>query len=362
VGTNGKGTTAVSLAAALEATGFPSGAYLSPHVLSYTERVMLRGAYVSEERFAAAMGKAIAVADANGVPASQFELLTAGALGLFAEEGLSWGLLEAGLGARHDATTAAAPEAVVLTNVGLDHTEYLGETVEEISHEKLASLAPGAVMILGTDDPRVAEIARQRCKEIDACLVEAGAGSPLSADLPPYVARDARLGLRSAEVLLDRTLTAAERERVVRGIPGALPGRFEAFEVRGVPVVVDGAHNPAGMEAALEAVRSLYGERPLGVVFGVLRDKDVGSMLTGLRKQARVLVLTRPEGEGAADPAHLMREHGPRDREGRRARVEADIVRAVEEVAEEIRVHSGVVLVTGSLRTAAPVLRWLHER
>jgi len=81
-----------------------------------------------------------------------------------------------------------------------------------------------------------------------------------------------------------------------------------------------------------------------------------------LRKQARVLVLTRPEGEGAADPAHLMREHGPRDREGRRARVEADIVRAVEEVAEEIRAHSGVVLVTGSLRTAAPVLRWLHER
>ena len=84
MGTNGKGTTAVSLAAALEATGFPSGAYLSPHVLSYTERVMLRGAYVSEERFAAAMGKAIAVADANGVPASQFELLTAGTLGLFA--------------------------------------------------------------------------------------------------------------------------------------------------------------------------------------------------------------------------------------------------------------------------------------
>jgi dihydrofolate synthase/folylpolyglutamate synthase len=362
VGTNGKGTTAIALAAALETAGFPVGAYLSPHVLSYTERVMLSGKYLSEERFAAAMGKIMEVADTNDVPASQFELLTAGALKLFAEERVAWAVLEAGLGARHDATSAADQEAVVLTNVGLDHTEYLGETVEEISHEKLASLAPGAVLILGTDDPRVAEIARHRCKEIDACLVEAGAGSPLPAYLPPYVARDARLGLRSAEVLLDRTLTAAERERVVRGIPGALPGRFEAFEVRGVPVFVDGAHNPAGMEAALEAVRSLYGERPLGVIFGVLRDKDVGSMLTGLRKQARVLVLTRPEGEGAADPAHLMREHGPRDREGRRARVEADIVRAVEEVAEEIRAHSGVVLVTGSLRTAAPVLRWLHER
>ncbi|MCA1687510.1 MAG: bifunctional folylpolyglutamate synthase/dihydrofolate synthase, partial [Actinobacteria bacterium] len=147
VGTNGKGTTAVALAAALEAAGLPSGAYLSPHVLSYTERVMLRGRFVSEERFASAMGGVMDGADANGVPASQFELLTAGALKLFADEGLSWAVLEAGLGAREDATSAAAPEAVVLTNVGLDHTEYLGETIEEISDEKLASLSAGAVLI-----------------------------------------------------------------------------------------------------------------------------------------------------------------------------------------------------------------------
>ncbi|HEX2181211.1 MAG TPA: cyanophycin synthetase [Rubrobacteraceae bacterium] len=364
VGTNGKGTTAVALAAALEAAGFASGAYLSPHVLSYTERVMLRGAYVSEERFAAAMGEAIEVADANGVPASQFELLTAGALKLFAEEGLSWGILEAGLGARHDATSAAEPEAVVLTNVGLDHSEYLGETVEEISREKLASLAPGAVLILGTDDPRVAAIACERCEETGARLVEAAIGeeAPLSDDLPPYAERDARLGLRAAEVLLDRTFTGKERARVARSITDALPGRFEVHEVGGVPVVVDGGHNPAGIEATLEAVKSSYGGRPLGVVFGVLRDKDVGSMLTRMRKQARVLVLTLPEGERATDPAHLMREHGPRDREGRRARVEADVVRAVELAAEEIRDEGGVVLVTGSLQTAAPALRWLRAR
>ena len=129
VGTNGKGTTAVALAAALEAAGAPAGAYLSPHLLSYTERVMLRGEFVTEERFAAAMGGVMSLADANGVPASQFELLTAGALKIFAEDGLAWAVLEAGLGARYDATSAAAPGAVVLTNVGLDHTEHLGETV-----------------------------------------------------------------------------------------------------------------------------------------------------------------------------------------------------------------------------------------
>jgi dihydrofolate synthase/folylpolyglutamate synthase len=350
----------VALATAFEVAGLPSGAYLSPHVLSYTERVMLRGEFVSEERFAAAMGGVIGLADANGVPASQFELLTAGALKIFADEGLSWAVLEAGLGARYDATSAAAPEAVLLTNVGLDHTEYLGDTIEEISREKLASLSAGAVLVLGTEDPRVVAVARQRCEEVGARLVEAAAGeSP--AGLPPYAARGVRLALRAAEVLLGRAFTGQERARIASGVVGALPARFEVHEVRGVPVVVDGGHNPSGVRAALEAVRSAYGERPLGVVFGVLRDKDVGSMLSALRKEANILVLTRAEDERAAEPAHLMREHGPRDREGRQARVAADARDAVEAAVEKMRENGGVVLVTGSLYTGAPILRWLRE-
>jgi dihydrofolate synthase/folylpolyglutamate synthase len=366
VGTNGKGTTAVALAGALEKAGFQSGAYLSPHVLSYTERVMLRGEFVSEGLFAAAMGEVIAVADAGGVAASQFELLTAGALKLFADEGLSWAVLEAGLGARHDATTAAGPEAVVLTNVGLDHTEYLGGTFEEVASEKLASLAPGAVLILGTDDPSVVTLARERCEEVGARLVEippdTGAQTIREpAGLPPYAAHDARLGIRAAEVLLDRALTGEGRAQVARDLAGVLPGRFETHEVRGVPVVVDGGHNPAGVAATIEAVRSVYGERPLGVVFGVLRDKDAGSMLTALKREARVLVLTRPEGERAADPARVAREHGPRDCEGRGARVATDPVEALKVAVRELEEMQGVVLVTGSLYAGAPVLRWLRE-
>jgi dihydrofolate synthase / folylpolyglutamate synthase len=332
-------------------------------VLSYTERVMIHGEYVSEERFAAMMGEVMRVADANGVPASQFELLTAGALKLFAEEGLTWAVLEAGLGARYDATSAAGAEAVVLTNVALDHTDYLGETVEEISREKLASLVPGATLILGTDDPRVVALARDRHAEVGARLVEIDpAGKPpISEELPPYAARNAHLGLRTAEVLLGRVLTDKERMLVAERVAGALPGRFEVHEVGGVPVVVDGGHNASGIEAALEAVRSAYGGRSPVVVFGALRDKDIVSMLTGLQKEAHALVLTLPEGERAADPAHLMREHGPRDREGRGARVVPDVVAAVQEAVEEARQVGGVVLVTGSLSTGAPVLRWLRE-
>ena len=360
VGTNGKGTTALALAAAFEEMGDPSGAYLSPHVLSYTERVVLRGRQVSEEEFASVMGEIIELADRHGIHVSQFEILTAGALRMFAEAGLSWAVLEAGLGARYDATSVAGSDTVVLTNVAIDHTEYLGETVEEIAEEKLASLRPGAMLFLGTDDERVVDTATRESNRLGARLVRVDYGGD-KYSLVPYAARDVHLGLAVAESLLNRTIPAGVKEKVALGIRGALPGRFEVHEVDGVPVVIDGGHNAAGLSAALAAVRSAYGERPLGVVFGVLREKDAASMLTGLRGDAHVIVLTRPESERASDPALLAREHGPLDRGGRRALVVQDPVEALGVAVEAVREVAGVVLVTGSLSTAAPVLRWLRE-
>src|SRR5215217_7957485 len=339
VGTNGKGTTALALAAALEEMGHPSGAYLSPHVLSYTERVVLRGSLVSEEEFAAAMGETIELADRKGILASQFELLTAGALGMFATEGLSWAVLEAGLGARHDATSAVGPDAVVLTNVAIDHTEYLGETVEEIAEEKLASLSSGATLFLGTDEQRIVDLAHSACRRLGARLVlpgEAGENVPLPG-FAPYVVDDVRLGLAVAESLLGRSLPAEVGLKVALGIGEALPARFEVHEVDGVPVVVDGGHNAAGLSAALTGMRSTYGERPLGIV----------------------IVLTRPESERAADPAHL--KHNLLDRAERRVLVVDDPVEALSGAVKAVREAAGVVLVTGSLFTAAPVLWWLRE-
>ena len=361
VGTNGKGTTALALAAALEEMGYPSGAYLSPHVLSYTERVVLRGDRVSEGDFAAAMGETIGLADRSGIPASQFELLTAGALGMFAAAGLSWAVLEAGLGARHDATSAVEPDTVVLTNVSIDHTEYLGETVEEIAEEKLAGLQPGATLFLGTDESRIVDLAYSACRRVGARLVlpgQVGENAPFPG-LAPYEADDVRLGISVAESLLERGLPAGVEQKVARAVGEALPGRFEVHRVEGIPVVVDGGHNTAGLSAALAGIRAVYGERPLGVVFGVLREKDAASMLAGLKGEADDIVLTRPESERAADPADL--EYGLPERGESRARVVEDPVEALGVAVEAVRGVAGVVLVTGSLSTAAPVLRWLRE-
>lgn len=308
---------------------------------------------------------------------------------MFRDAKLGWAVLEAGLGARHDATSAAEPEAVVLTNVGLDHTEYLGDTVEKIAEEKLASLRPGATLILGTDDPRVVGLARETAKKVGVSLVEhrepeedrqavsdaegkhdsrlptpdsLGRGDPSEAT---YLARNERLGARAAEVLLGRPLRRDERE-AARAVARAarLPARFEIHEVHGVPVVVDGGHNPEGLEAALGAVRTKYGGRPLGVVFGALKDKDVGSMLDTLKREAHALVLTRPASatDGRAlDPKRVEKEHDPRDAGGRRARVASDTGDALCLAVGEMEKVDGVVLVTGSLYTGAGVLGRLRR-
>ena len=136
VGTNGKGTTAVALTAALGEMGHPSGVYLSPHVLSYTERVVLRGRQASEEEFASAMGKTIELADKHGIPVSQFEILTAGALRMFAEADLSWAILEAGLGARYDAVATVATfstrlrDEIDLDSLQMELVAVVGSTMQ----------------------------------------------------------------------------------------------------------------------------------------------------------------------------------------------------------------------------------------
>lgn len=308
------------------------------------------------------MGRAIRVADEHGIEASQFELLTAGVLVMFAEAGLSWAVLEAGLGARYDATSAAGAESVVLTNVGLDHTEYLGETVEEISVEKLASLREETTLVLGSGDPVVQRVARRECAESGSRLVEAWDADLEPSEAPmlaPYARRNVALGLRAAEALLEHPLGPETSGRVVSE-PG-LPGRFERGEHRGVPVVVDGGHNPAGLVAALDGVDSVYPGRPVGVVFGALRDKDIPSMLRALKNRAGAVTLTRPRNGRAAEPEWMDHEFAPRDSGGRRAALEEDVGEALDRAVEEMRERGGVVLVTGSLYTAADALSYLRK-
>lgn len=378
VGTNGKGTASVAAMRAFGALGRRAGAYLSPHVRSYTERVMVGGEYISEEEFAGQMWKVINIADAAGVRASQFELLTVGAIDLFRERGVEWAVLEAGLGARYDATSAGESEMLVLTNVSLDHTAYLGESVEEISREKLAALRPGMKVLLGTEEEGVLRAAEAAAEEVAEAFAERAGAEPIEIEvftgrlsalrLPAYQRGPAALGVRAVEVALGASVGGEVLHRVVDDL--RLPGRFEVGEFRGLPVVLDGGHNPAGIRAALDSVRERFGEVPLVVVFGVLRDKDIRSMLDAVREEADGLLLVEVSGERAADPEWVLESFEAQDSSGRMGRVVPDVTEAVavaadmisETVAEvETKAESdavcgssaGVVLVTGSLYTCA---------
>ena len=311
VGTNGKSTTTRMAEALLGAEGMLVGAYVSPHVTGWAERIRIGGA---EADFEAAVARVRRVCEE--VEATQFEALTAAALAAFAEAGVDAAVVEAGLGGRLDATNVLRAPVVVLTSVGLDHTDVLGSTREAIAAEKLAVVQEGATVVLG--EPEWEELARAcgaarvvLTAQSNLALAAAAATELLGRDVDPGPAQDVRL-------------------------PGRLEQRGEApFELW------DGAHNMAGVGHLLPRVPS----RPYVVVASILGDKNVDGMLEALSVLGDTLVATSSQSARAL----------PADELARRGRPFFASVEAVDDPAgavgraRELAGPDGAVLVTGSL-------------
>ena len=256
VGTNGKSSVTRTIEALLTKAGTAVGAYLSPHVRSWGERIRIRG---EEADFEAAVARVRRQAEAVG--ATQFEVLTAAALTAFAEAAVEAAVVEAGLGGRHDATNVLRSPVQVLTNVGLEHTEVLGTTREAIAAEKLAVVKPGATVVLG--EPEWEGLAREN----GAARVIVAGRSNLA------------VAIAAAEALLDRPVDGH--------VDVELPGRLE--RVGDDPLELwDGAHNLAGLAYALPRLPSAR----YVVVASILADKDVDGMLAALSALGDRLVAT----------------------------------------------------------------------
>ncbi|MGN6430569.1 MAG: bifunctional folylpolyglutamate synthase/dihydrofolate synthase [Gaiellaceae bacterium] len=302
VGTNGKSTATRRAAAFLVGEGLSAGAYTSPHVSGWSERIQVGG---EDADFDAAIARVRPAAERVG--ATQFETLTAAALAEFAAAEVDVAVVEAGLGGRLDATNVLDARVVALTNVSLEHTEVLGETRDKIAREKLAVVAPGATVVLG--EPEWAGEARER-----------GATRVVHAE---------DIGRAAAEQFLGRELGG--------DVEVDLPGRLELREED----VFAGAHNPAGVAWLVERLpRNDY-----VVCAAVLTDKDVRAMLAALRTAGPTLVATQAESERSrpadalADAAREFFAH-----------VESvpDATSALQR-ARELAGADGAVLVTGSL-------------
>jgi len=315
VGTNGKSSVTLMTAALLEASGRTTGCYLSPHADRWSERVEIGGAEIGAEAFARAVSKVAGVVPAvekglrDDERVTQFEAATAVAFVALADAGVEVGVIEAGLGGRLDATNVLRSRATVLTSIGLDHTQWLGDTELEIAAEKLAVLRPGSTLVVGELSPEIDALAREVAAERGCPFIE---GQTSNAPRyrgaigtfrlrAPYLVRNLEVAIAAAEVVCG-PLGDEVVERAVRGLE--LPGRFE-LTGSDPPQIRDAAHNPDGAAALAEAIAAQSGERPVVACLAVLGDKDATGIIEALAPVLSAAVCTEiPPGrlEGAGRP------------------------------------------------------------
>ena len=320
VGTNGKSSVTRMTAALLREHGLRVGACVSPHVDRWSQRTLVQG----EEIDAAAWEQAVAqvAGAAEGVDRSleegdavtQFEAATAASFVALARARVEVAVVEAGLGGRLDATNTIPSRVTVLTSIGLDHTEWLGETEVEIAAEKLAVLRDQATLVLGEVSPEVTELAERTAAERGARLVRAPAdpGPEVQLRAPgEFQRRNFAIACTAAEAFLGR-LGSDAVERVAAAV--TVPGRLELVAER-PPTYLDAAHNPAGAAALAHSLPEVAAGRRVVGCLAILADKDAGEMVAALAPVLDRVVCTEL-------PAAALEGHG---RPGARSRPAAEL-------------------------------------
>ena len=311
VGTNGKSSTTRMISAILRLHGLRAGAYLSPHLVSYGERIRIDDADLDAAAFARAVQRTARAAElvehslADDELVTQFELLTAAAYSELGARGVDVAVIEAGLGGRYDATNVVPSKVQVLTSVGLEHTRWLGPTITDIATEKLAVVQEGATLVLGhglhPDADAVAEaVAAQR----GARIVRASGEPSVEVGAPgAFQRRNFALAEAAAEAYLghlDSNAVAAAGAEI------RIPGRLEVIAEDPI-TLIDGAHNAEGIAALVESLPEIIGDRhPVVAVLSILDDKDAAAMLATLLPACDALVLTSSQNPRALPPPTLQ--------------------------------------------------------
>ncbi len=370
-GTKGKGSVSALIEAALARAGLKAGRYASPHVESVTERVTLQGRNVNEGALARALTQALDAYEAGrrartaAAEATWFDLLTAAAFLIFREAGLDWAVVEVGLGGRLDSTNVVGGEIAVVTNIGLEHTEILGETRALIAREKVGILKPGAILVttLGPDD-EAGRVIEARAGELGSPVVrvhpgEAATIEEINAALAGAVLD--QLGRKGVAGRDGRPLRVALIDAETRAA-ARLIGRMERIDIEAgglrAPVVFDGAHVPFNLAAVLRDLARLPDlAGPCVAVVALASDKDAAGFLAELQKRASAAVFTEPHGASRGRPAAELASLAASL--GLKSEAEPDPQRAFRrglELAAEARAWllvTGSLYLVGALRRAA---------
>jgi dihydrofolate synthase/folylpolyglutamate synthase len=397
-GTNGKGSTAATLASIVQAAGYRTGLYTSPHLLRVNERMQINQEPISDAEFAViydrvqtAANELVARGELPWHP-SFFEMLTAMMFEYFASTGVDLAVLEVGMGGRLDATNIADPCVSVITDIDLDHQKFLGDTLPEIAHEKAGIMRPKGTVVLLPQHPVVNDTLGKEIMERDARAISAvkhipsmtpsseknGSssltamrqnqfplevmGEEITVDFPlagRHQLRNLALAVSAAEELkrCGFRITAKHVEQGIRST--RWPARFQVIAPEdGYPeIVIDVAHNPAGAWALRSALSTFYEERPLTFIFGAMRDKAISEIASILFPLAERVIATHAENPRAATPQEIA-ELG--------AHTQAEIlqessVRAALEHARKLAGSRGVIVITGSMYIVGEALGILSQ-
>jgi len=414
-GTNGKGSTAATLASILQASGLKTALYTSPHLQRINERIRVNGEEIRDGDFAALHGQVDRVAERlverKELPwhPSFFEMMTAIAFTHFAREKVEIAVLEVGMGGRLDATNVVEPLVSVITDISLDHQKYLGNTVGEIAREKAGIIRAGGVVVTLPQQPEANDVIGNTILDLGAIGVSAvqyvppvspgssqyltgSAKRRLAAEqaenaephdaprryryplevmgeqilvesplLGRHQLRNVALAVAAAEELSKKGLAGITPQSIERGIRETRwPGRFQVLaQCAAWPeVVLDVAHNPAGAWALRSALSERYGDRPLIFVFGAMRDKAISEMAEILFPLAVRMIATRPENPRSASPEEIQQAAS-------RTGAEIEPVAEVGSALERARSGAGqqtLIVVTGSIYLVGEAMRHLAGR
>jgi dihydrofolate synthase/folylpolyglutamate synthase len=378
-GTNGKGSTAAIIDFILRRSGYKTGLFTSPHLVDFRERIKVRGKVIPRTKVVQFVNEQRGYIDKMGI--SFFEASTALAFQHFAQERVDIAVVETGMGGRLDATNVLSSEVSVITNLSLEHTQYLGSTLAKIAGEKAAIVKRGVPTVSGVTERESLKVIEERCRQLSSPLLLLGreaesqveevssSGTKFSLQtqsnhykdlwlnlLGSHQVSNGSLAIMAVEELAERGWRI-EESGIREGMRGVdWPGRFQIWSQRPL-LILDVAHNQGGTEVLAKALREIFPQRKKVILFGVMEDKDYPQMIRNFEEVTSYFVFTRPQTDRAAVPPHILAQKLKR----KGYQIREDIPGALDFALASLP-PDGLLCVTGSHYTVGEAIVYLTSQ
>lgn len=376
-GTNGKGSTSSALASILMESGFKVGLFTSPHLVSFTERIRINNTPISESEVIETASRVHASMAGRELTPTFFEFVTAMAFYYFAQNKIDWAVVETGMGGRLDATNVILPQVSIITNIGLEHCEFLGRNISDISFEKAGIIKPEIPVITSSKIPEVVDLLKNIAlsrnseihiydKDFKGTFISMDDGRTtfdyqgemnfrnLSVSLPGrYQIYNACMAIRACETLREKGFAISD-DSIRSGLMNVnIGGRLE-WVSKSPPVLVDGAHNPDAARALADSVKTLFPDKKIILITGIMDDKDIKGILRPLVHISEYIILARAKYERSALPEKLYDHIMDFKDISSPVKVASSIYEALE-LAKKLCREDNIILATGSFYTAGEV-------